>query len=70
MDELTNKYLNLFKYPLKLESIIDKVDYYPFCKDKSGGISILMHKKLLLYLICTGYPFENILLDQRADPRS
>ena len=67
---MNEKYLNLFKYPLKLENVIDKIQYKKFCKDNSGGISSLMHKKLLLYLICTGYPFENILLEQRADLRS
>lgn len=62
--------LNLLHYPLKLESIINKVDYYPFCSNKPFQTDIIYHKSLLLYLICNGYPFENIFLDQRADPRS
>ena len=70
MNELTKKYLKLLHYPLKLENVIDKLDYTPFCASKPFQIDILYHKSLLLYLICTGYPFEKILLDGLADPRS
>ncbi len=69
MEESTIKYLKLLHYPLKLENVIDKLDYYPFCSSESTQIDIIYHKSLLLYLICTGYPFENILLDRRADLR-
>ena len=53
---------------MRLESIIDKLNYSPFCSSKLSIIDIIYHKSLLLYLVCTGYPFENILLEERADP--
>jgi len=52
-------YLKLLQYPLKLENII--INYFPLCGNK---ITDYYHKSLLLYLICTGYPFENILSDE------
>ena len=62
-------YLNLLHYPLKLENIIDKFDYSPFCNNKCTEQEIIYHKSLLLYLICSGYLFENILLNEKADTK-
>jgi hypothetical protein len=70
MTEFDKQYLNLLHYPLKLENVIDKINYSPFCSDKCYQIEVVYHKSLLLYLICSGYPFEDILLEQRADTRS
>jgi len=61
------QYLNLLHYPLKLESIIDKFDYSPLCSNKCSQIQIDHHKSFLLYLICSGYPFENIILREKPD---
>ena len=69
MNELNEKYLKLLHYPLKLENVIDKVNYTPFCSDKLFQVFVNHHKSLLLYLICTGYPFENILVKRRVNPR-
>ncbi len=55
-----SKYLKLLHYPLKLENVIDKIDYYPFCSSESTQTAIIHHESLLLYLICTGYPFDDI----------
>jgi hypothetical protein len=67
MTELTIKYLNLLHYPLKLEDIIDKINYHPFCNNDCSQLGIKHHKSFLLYLICNGYPFENIILDENPD---
>lgn len=67
MTELTIQYLNLLHYSLKLENIIDKVDYSPLCSNKCSQIQIDHHKSFLLYLICNGYPFENIILTELPD---
>lgn len=67
MTELIIQYLNLLHYPLKLESIVDKLDYSPFCSNKCSQIQIDHHKSFLLYLICSGYPFENIILHEKPD---
>jgi len=64
MSESIISYLKLFHYPLKLEYVIDNVNYFPFCNNR---ITQHYHKSLLLYVICKGYPFEKILLDNEVD---
>lgn len=67
MTELIIKYLNLLHYPLKLESVVDKLDYRPLCNNRCYQIQTDQHKSFLLYLICNGYPFENIILKEKPD---
>jgi hypothetical protein len=68
------KYLKLLQYPLKLENVINDVNYnnyVPFCDNIEGPPIYYMqsehyHKSLLLYLICKGYPFEQIVSEQKV----